>query len=268
MEKMEFRKTGWPEVGDLVIATIQKITDYGAYVTLDEYGKEGLLHISEVSSSWVRNIRSFIREGQKLVLKVLRVNAEKEHVDLSLRRVTKGERKEKVLSWKKERKADTLLRTASEKLKMPQEEFNKRIEPLLERGLEEIHEELERAAREGAGVLIKAGIPEDIAVVLEEVAKEKIKLPMVKVKGILNLQCTKSNGVNAIREALLSTQKIQPQNAKVQVYVVAPPKYRIVISAEDYKEAEKILERAVNTVVKNITEAGGQGAFVRENKGK
>jgi len=268
MGKMEFRKTGWPEVGDLVIATIKEITDYGAYVTLDEYRKEGLLHISEVSSSWVRNIRSFIREGQKLVLKVLRVDTEKEHVDLSLRRVTKRERKEKVLSWKKERKTDTLLRTASEKLKMPLEEFNKKIEPLLQREFEDVYEELERAAREGSEVLIKAGIPEDIAIILEDVAKEKIKLPMVRVKGILNLQCTKSNGVIAIREALLSAQKTQPKNAKVEVSVVAPPKYRIVVSAEDYKEAEKILDKAVDTVVKNMTEAGGQGTFIRENKGK
>lgn len=264
MGKMDFKKTGWPEVGDLVIATIKRITDYGAYATLDEYNKEGLLHISEVSSSWVRNIRSFIREGQKVVLKVLRVDAEKEHVDLSLRRVTKRERKEKILSWKKERKADTLLRTASEKLKMPPEEFYKKIAPLLEKDFEEIHEELERAAREGAGVLIKAGVPEDIAIVLEEVAKEKIKLPMVRVKGILNLKCTKSNGVMAIQEALLSAQKIKPKNAKIEVYVVGPPKYRIVVSAQDYKEAEKILEKAINTVVENITEAGGQGTFTRE----
>jgi translation initiation factor 2 subunit 1 len=264
MKKMEFRKTGWPEVGDLVIATIKKITDYGAYVTLDEYNQEGLLHISEVSSRWVRNIRSFIREGQKMVLKVLRVDAEKEHVDLSLRRVTKRERKEKILSWKKERKADTLLRTAAEKLKMRPEKFYEKIEPLLEKGFEEIHEELEMAAREGSDVLVKTGIPEDIAIVLEGVAREKIKLPMVRVKGILNLQCTKPNGVVTIRKALLSAQKAQPKNAEIEVYVVAPPKYRIVVSAENYKEAEKILDKATNKVVTNITEAGGQGTFIRE----
>jgi len=264
MKKMRYKKTGWPEVGDLVIATIKKITDYGAYITLDEYNKEGLLHISELSSRWVRNIRSFIREEQKVVLKVLRVNPEKEHVDLSLRRVTKREKKEKILSWKKERKAETLLRTASEKLQIPLEEFYKKIEPLLEKEFEEIHEELEKAAREGAGVLIKAGIPEDIALILEEIAKERIKLPMVRVKGVLNLQCTKSNGVITIREALLSAQKIQPKNSKIKLYVVAPPKYRIVVSAEEYKEAEKILDKAVNTVVKNITDAGGQGTFTRE----
>ncbi|MEM2913101.1 MAG: S1 RNA-binding domain-containing protein, partial [Candidatus Bathyarchaeia archaeon] len=62
----------WPEVGELVISTVNEITEYGAYVTLDEYGKDGFLHISEISSGWIRNIRDHIREGEKLVLKILR----------------------------------------------------------------------------------------------------------------------------------------------------------------------------------------------------
>ena len=125
---MATTKAEWPEPGDLVLASVQRITDYGAYVTLDEYRKEGLLHISEVSSGWVRNIRDFVREGQKVVLKVLRVNTEKEHIDLSLRRVSRRERREKVLSWKRERKADSLLRSVSEKLKMPPEEVHAKLE--------------------------------------------------------------------------------------------------------------------------------------------
>ena len=105
---MAFKKPDWPEVGDLVIATVEEVTDFGAYVKLDEYDKKGLLHISEISSSWIRNIRDFVREGQKVVLKVLRVDVEKGHIDLSLRRVTKREKIEKMMSYKKERKAETL----------------------------------------------------------------------------------------------------------------------------------------------------------------
>ena len=86
---MSESKPQWPEVGDLVIATIEAITDYGAYAKLDEYNKRGLLHVSEISSSWIRNIRDFVREGQKAVLKVIRIDLEKGHIDLSLRRVTK-----------------------------------------------------------------------------------------------------------------------------------------------------------------------------------
>ena len=252
-------------MGDLVIATVVRITDYGAYVEMDEYGKEGLLHISEISSSWVRNIRDFVREGQKIVLKVLRVNAEKRQVDLSLRRVTKREKREKILFWKKSRKADSMLRNASEKLNIPIEEVYEKAGTLIEKEFGEIYEGLEKAAKEGAGVLLKLGVPEDIAVTLEEIAKEKIRIPMVKIKGILELQCTKPNGASLIKEALLSAQKIQDlQGAKVRIYVVAPPRYRIVVSAEDYTKAENVLKKATETALKSIAKVGGQGAFRRE----
>jgi len=261
---MELKKIEWPEEGDLVIATAKAITDYGAYVVLDEYQKEGLLHVSEVSSGWVRNIRNFVREGQKLVLKVLRVDAEKGHIDLSLRRVTRRERKEKILIWKKERKADSLLRSASEELKVSPKEIYDKAGALLEKEFGGIYEGLEKTAREGAEVLLKLGIPENIASVVEKIAKEKIKVPMVKVKGTLSLQCPNPNGVKFIRDILLNAQKTENTEAKIQVYVVAPPRYRIVVSAADYKEAEGILEKVTEAVIKKMEKVGGQGAFKRE----
>jgi len=259
------KRAEWPETGDLVIAMVKRITDYGAYVTLDEYGKEGLLHISEVSSGWVRNIRDFVREGQKTVLKVLRVDVEKGHIDLSLRRVTGRERKEKLLSWKRDRKAESLLRSASEKLKVPIKEIHEKAGALIEEKFGEIYEGLERAAREGTDILLEIGVPEDIAVTIAEIAKEKIRIPTVRIKGTLELQCMKPNGVTLIREALLSAQKIEKSvGTRVRVYVVAPPRYRIEVSAENYKEAERTLEKFSETALKNITKVGGQGSFRRE----
>lgn len=261
---MAVKKTEWPEPGDLVIASVKKITDYGAYVTLDEYGKEGLLHVSEVASGWVRNIRDFVREGQKTVLKVLRVNTEKGHVDLSLRRVSRHERREKLLASKMEKKAESLIRSVSEKLKIPIEELLTKTGPTIEEKFGGIYEGLERAAREGPDPLIEAGLSKDIAVALAEVAKDKIRPPMVKVKGFLELRCMKPNGVVYIREALFSAQKIEkPRDTKVRLYAVAAPKYAVEVLAEDYKEAEKILQKAAETAIKTITKAGGAGAFQR-----
>jgi len=264
VKNLATKKAEWPEPGDLVLASVQKIADYGAYVILDEYQKEGLLHISEVSSGWVRNIRDFVREGQKVVLKVLRVDSEKRHVDLSLRRVSRRERREKILSWKKERKAESLIRSVSEKLNQPAEEIYNKLSPQIDEKFGGIYEGLERAAREGPDTLIEAGVPKEIATVIAEVAKEKIKLPMVKIKGALELQCMKPNGAVHIREALLSAQKIEkPKGTKVRVYVVSPPKYCVEVLAEDYKEAEKILQNAAEAAVKNVTRAGGMGTFQR-----
>lgn len=262
---MAFGKREWPEVGELAISTIERITDYGAYVTLDEYNKEGLLHISEVSSTWVRNLRDFVRENQKAVLKVLRVDPERGHVDLSLRRVTKRERREKILSWKRDRKAESLLRTASERLNIPPKEVYEKAGILLEKEFGRLYNGLERTARDGAEVLLGLGIPKDMATTLEEVAKEKIKPRRVRIKGTLELQCTKPNGALLIRDALLRAEKIgKSSTAKVRISVIAPPRYRVEVLAEDYKKAEKFLDKATEAALRNIAEAGGQGVFTRE----
>jgi len=248
-----------------VIATVERITDYGAYATLDEYGKEGLLHISEVASSWFRNIRDYVREGQKTVLKVLRVDVEKRHVDLSLRRVTRRERKDKIMSWKRGRKAETLLRSAGEKLGLSFEEIYEKAGVLIEKEFGDVYDGLERVAREGSKVLVKVGVSDEVAVALEEIAKDKIRLPLVRIKGAFELRCFKPDGVQCIRDALLGAQKVvDGKEAEVQVYVLSPPKYRIEVAAEDYKKAEKVLQKASEVVLKAVTKAGGEGVFKRE----
>ena len=259
---MTLRRAEWPEVGDLVIAEVQRITDYGAYVRLEEYGKDGLLHISEVSSGWIRNIRDFIREGQKVVLKVLRVDPSKGHVDLSLRRVTKREKREKLFLWKRERKAEGLLRSASEKLKIPLEELYEKVGFLMEEKFGGLYEGFEKVAKDGEKVLLEIGVPKNIATVIAEIAKEKIRIPMVKVKGILEMQCIKPNGVKIIQQALLKAKEVdRPKGTEIKIYVIAPPKYRIEVLAENYKDAEKILQNASRVALEAITRAGGQGSF-------
>jgi translation initiation factor 2 subunit 1 len=262
--KMASRKQEWPEVGDLVIATVQEVTDFGAYAKLDEYDKKGLLHISEISSSWIRNIRDFIREGQKVVLKVLRVDTEKGHIDLSLRRVTKREKIEKIMSWKKERKAETLLRSIAEKTGLTLEEvYEKAGEPMeKEYGL---YEGLEKVVKEGKAALTKIGIPEEIATTIAEIAKERMHVPMVKVKGVLELRCMKPKGVKIIREAFLNAKKAEKSHeTKFRFYVVAAPKYCVEVMAENYKSAEAVLQRVAESVVSNVVKAGGEGVFRRE----
>jgi translation initiation factor 2 subunit 1 len=261
---MAVKKPEWPEVGDLVIATVETVTDYGAYVKLDEFNKRGLLHISEISSSWIRNIRDFVREGQKVVLKVLRVDIEKGHVDLSLRRVTKREKIEKIMSWKRERKAEALLRSVAEKAGLPLDEVYEKAGALLEKEYG-LYESFEKIAREGVDVLTKMGVSEELASAFVEVAKERIRVPTVKVKGIVELRCMKPNGVKVIKEAFLNAKKAEKtRGVELRFYVVAAPKYCIEVVAENYKHAEAVLQRVAQNVISNVEQAGGQGVFRRE----
>jgi translation initiation factor 2 subunit 1 len=262
--KMAFKKQEWPEVGDLVIATIQDVTDFGAYVKLDEYDKRGLLHISEVSSSWIRNIRDFIREGQKVVLKVLRVDVEKGHIDVSLRRVTKREKIEKIMFWKRERKAETLLRGVAEKTGLSLDEVYEKVGVPMEREYG-LYEGFEKVVTEGVVALTKIGIPEELAATTAEIGKERMRVPMVKVKGVVELRCMKPKGVKIIKDAFLNAKKAEKsRDVKLRFYVIAAPKYCIEVMAENYKHAEAVFQKVAENVVSNVAKAGGQGVFRRE----
>ena len=261
---MSERKPQWPEVGNLVIATIENVTDYGAYVNLDEYDKRGLLHVSEISSSWIRNIRDFVREGQKVVLKVTRVNLEKGHIDLSLRRVTKRAKIEKIRQWKQDRKAEALLRGVAEKVGLPDEEVYEKAGVLLEEKYG-LYDGFEKIAKEGPIVLTEMGVPENLAKAFAEAAEERIRVKMVKVKGTLEIRCMKPNGVKIIKDSFLDAKKAEKtKDTKVRFYVVAAPKYGVEVLAENYKSAEEIFQKVSQSVVANMAKAGGQGSFRRE----
>jgi len=261
---MSEHKLEWPESGDLVIASIESVMDYGAYANLDEYQKRGFLHISEISSARVRNVRDYVREKQKLVLKVVHVNLEKGHIDLSLRRVTKRERIEKVKAWKKERKGEVLLRAVAEKVGLPVDEVYQKAGTILEERFG-LYEGFEEVLKEGTEVLTKLGIPEDIAKAFAQVAEERIHIKMVKVRGVLEVRCMKQNGVGCIRDAFVGAKKaLKAKDAKIEFYVISAPKYSVEVSADNWKRAEDLLDEVSQKVVTNITETGGHGSFKRE----
>jgi len=56
-----------PEQGEIILATVTKVMDHGAYVTLDEYDDvQGFLHISEIAPGWIRWIFAYFRNSTRL----------------------------------------------------------------------------------------------------------------------------------------------------------------------------------------------------------
>jgi translation initiation factor 2 subunit 1 len=260
---MSEHKPEWPEFGDLVIATIESVMDYGAYANLDEYNRRGFLHISEISSARIRNVRDYVREKQKMVLKVLQVNVEKGQINLSLRRVTKRERIEKTKSWKKDRKGEALLREVAERAGVSVDEVYQKAGSLLEEKYG-LYEGFEIAQKEGIDDLVKLGIPEDLARVFVQVAEERIKIKMVKVRSVLEVRCPKPNGVKCIQDAFVGAKKShKTKDTKIEFSVIAAPRYSVEVSADNWKRAEEILEKVSQGVIENVTTSGGVGELKR-----
>lgn len=60
------------KAGSVLEGTVVNITNFGAFVDID--GKTGLVHISEVSDTYVKNIRDYLKEKDKVKVKVISVD--------------------------------------------------------------------------------------------------------------------------------------------------------------------------------------------------
>lgn len=80
------------KVGMTVYGRISGIKPYGAFVSFDD-GICGLIHISEVSNGFVRNISNFINIGDYCLLKVIDVDKEHRQLRLSFKALEQNTRK-------------------------------------------------------------------------------------------------------------------------------------------------------------------------------
>ncbi len=259
-------QTELPEEGDLVLATIKKVTDHGAYVTLDEYnGITGFLHISEIATGWVRNIERIIRVNQKIVLKVIRVNKARREVDLSLKQVSEEENRIKLMEVKKENKAKSFFTIIKEELNYSNEDMEKYIEEI-KKEYELLYDVFEDAAKEGLKALEDINIPDDMKNAIVEISNN-IKMPYVEVRGIMEITCPKPNGIEIIKKALLSINE-ESDKAKIDIAYIGSPRYRIMIKAENFKMAEKVLTKSVEKIKGIIVKNNGTFNFIREESKK
>lgn len=72
--------------GKIVKATVSGIEVYGIFVTLDEY-YSGLIHISEISHFFVKDIHDFVNIGDQIYVEILDVDDELCHLKLSIKNI-------------------------------------------------------------------------------------------------------------------------------------------------------------------------------------
>lgn len=255
---MLLKKEGFPEEDELVLCTVTNIFHHGVFVNVEEYGKGGMIHISEVSPGRIRNIRDFVREGKKIVCKVLRVNEEKGYIDLSLRRVNERQKKEKVNEIKQEQKAEKIIEFAAKKLGIDFKRLYEELSPKVLEKYDLFHLFFDDIVR-GDVSLEKIGIDKKIADILTECVKERMKPAEVFVGGELKLKSYSSDGVEVIKGAL--NKVLHKDN--VSVLYEGGGAYRIRAKADNYKEAEKILDKSTHNVISFIEKNGGEGGFVK-----
>jgi small subunit ribosomal protein S1 len=78
------------KVGQLVEGTVTRLVKFGAFARLDDH-IEGLIHISELSEDRIEHPKEVVNEGDKLALRIIKIETDKRRIGLSLRKVDSAE---------------------------------------------------------------------------------------------------------------------------------------------------------------------------------
>ncbi|MGB2582315.1 MAG: translation initiation factor IF-2 subunit alpha [Thermoplasmata archaeon] len=258
------RKVDFPEVGEMAICSVQNVKNFGAFVTLDEFqNREGFIHVRDVATGWVKYIRDHVREGQKVVCRVLGVDADKGHIDLSLKQVNDHQRREKIQEWKNEKKAEKLLEMAGNKINKSLEDSYAEVGEKLIEEFGTLYGSFEATAAD-KDVLKDLGVDEKWIGAISSIAGESIQLPSVTIDGLLSVTSPAPDGIDRIRESLESGLK--GGEAGIDIHYLGAPRYRVTVTAEDYKIAEEELKAAIDRIVGSIEESGGSASFKRKEE--
>jgi len=253
-----------PEQGEIVLATVTKVMDHGAYVTLDEYGGiQGFLHISEIAPGWIRSINRFVKENEKKVLLVKKVNESRGDIDLSLKQVSKDQKKHKLKEVKKFEKGKTLLKNLQEKADLSDKEIEK-LEDEIYSNFDSVYDAFIEIGRHGIDSVKNLKLSKKTANVIEDICS-KIKLPSVEIRGIMEITNNKSDGIEIIKKTLLEVLKKDPS---IDITYLGAPKYRLSVTADDFKSAEKTLKPIILEIQQNIEKKKGEFKFTREDSKK
>jgi len=245
------------------MGTVSKVFPYGAFVKLNDYpGVEGMIHVSEISAKWVKNIRDHVREDQTIVVKILKVDKGRGHVDLSLKGVKASQKKKIVDQKKQDQKAAKLIEIAGKNLK---DEGNvENIINILEDKFEGAYDALEQAKKNSISVLKNIGIDDKWVKALEKIVDEHVTLPKVSIKAVMELHADGPDGVDVIKSALVKAKSQVPEEVGAVFKYVGAPKYKVELTALDYKTLEKCLENMTKAVTEEMTGNNGTVGIERQ----
>src|SRR3989344_7970609 len=222
---MLYKLKGFPEQDEIVLCKVTKIFPNSVFVDLLEYGKQGMVHISEVSPGRIRNLRDFVSEGRQIICKVLSINTEREHIDLSLRRVNSSQRKEKLEEIKQELKAENLIQMLSKKLDQPIEKIYQKVSEKILKEYSHLYLCFWDVAA-GEASMEKLGVEKKIAEELTEAVLEKFKPKKVIVQGEIVLNTYDDNGLDKVKSLLMSVEKL---SKTITIRYLGAGRYKLAI---------------------------------------
>lgn len=243
-----------PEEGDFVVVTLTDVDKNSAYADLEEYkDQEGLIHISEVSRSWVQDIRKELDEGEKTVAQV--IDTEGDNLTLSIKRVNEKNKRDTMQRWKKEQKAEKFIEELADRLGKDKEDIYEDIAFPMQREFGSSFHGFEISEAEEDRLLEL--FDEETVEAIQDVAGDNIDLRQEKLEGTLELSFPQGNGLERIKDALSDIEE------GVEVKYVSAPEYSITAWGRTQELAKKRIDSAVRDIREKIDDLDGKFEFSR-----
>ena len=244
-----------PEEGEMVKCTVTSVQSHSVFALIDEYKITGMIHISEVAPGRIRNIRDYVLEGRSIICKVLRVNAERGHVDLSLRRVSESQRRNKINELKKEKLAGKLLEVVAGNLGADQKALHSEVSLKVHEQFYLLFECFTEIAK-GNFPVSDLKLPKNVSDELKKVILDRLKPEVIVSHGKLKLISYAPDGVDIVKMAL---KKAVDSGAKARY--LGGGSYSLSCTASDHKKAELALNKAAEAALDFIESKHGTGDF-------
>ncbi|MFQ5951466.1 MAG: S1 RNA-binding domain-containing protein [Candidatus Geothermarchaeales archaeon] len=234
-----------PEIGELAVVTVKRTTKYGAYLTLEEYPCDGFLHISQLSARWVRRVTHVIRTGQKIVVKVLRVDEKNNSVDVSLKDVPPPDGRRVMREWKMNLRGDQLISDFAGKIGIEVEQLEDKLDDILTRH-NTSYDTVERVVVEPS-LLESTGLSEEEREGFLKYLSTRIKPKVYRFEGRIEVTSIGRGGVHQVREALGRIKK-EAELAGLEAAVTAdgPPRYLVKFDSHKPELLRKHAKKIIN----------------------
>ncbi|GAB6138998.1 S1 RNA-binding domain-containing protein [Halanaerobaculum tunisiense] len=114
------------EVGSVITGKVTGITDFGAFVDLGG-GDTGLVHISEVADTYVKDINNFLDRGEEIQVKVISIDDEGK-IGLSIRQLNEDQKKEKFKETAPKKSLDDMISDFMQESSQRQQDLKDNLE--------------------------------------------------------------------------------------------------------------------------------------------
>ena len=262
-KECRFYEKRLPDEGDLVVVTIKEVGEHSITVELLEYNRiEGMITQAEYSRMRKSKYNQGILKAKKMrkqeVCYVIRVDKEKEFIDLSKKQIQSNEAKEVEEEFEKGKKVQNLIYPLCDALNMDMEKLYEMIIWPLQTEEKHAYDALQEAVFDFEKVIGPLNLPANVKEKFKDELMKKFTPQSVKIKATFELICRSKRAVEDIKEALRKGEEDRTENMDIKVNLISSPEYIIQTNTINKNKGIQVIENSLKKIKEAIEAKHGQ----------